>query len=165
LWTGNANLVSYVDSFYRTVLSNKFLSHLQVVDCRICGDPKSVLRFAFIEFTDEGNVNFMCYFDSMPTLEFHHMCVCDGYMLNYSVVVGYTEGAQAALSLSGTMLGYYPVKVLPSKTAIAPVNPTFLPRVRVLCCMAIESCQVSYNRPLCVSLILFILLINRYFGF
>jgi len=93
------------------------------------------------------------------------MCACDGYLLNYSVVVGYTEGAQAALSLSGTMLGYYPVKVLPSKTAIAPVNPTFLPRVRMLCCMAIESCQVSYNRPLCVSLILFILLINCYFGF
>lgn len=39
------------------------------------------------------------------------------------------EGAMAALSLSGTMLGYYPVRVLPSKTAIAPVNPTFLPRV------------------------------------
>ncbi|KAK9145812.1 hypothetical protein Sjap_005715 [Stephania japonica] len=63
----------------------------QVVDCRICGDPNSVLRFAFIEFTDE-------------------------------------EGARAALSLAGTMLGYYPVRVLPSKTAIAPVNPTFLPR-------------------------------------
>lgn len=29
------------------------------------------------------------------------------------------------------MLGYYPVRVLPSKTAIAPVNPTFLPRVRI----------------------------------
>lgn len=27
------------------------------------------------------------------------------------------------------MLGYYPVRVLPSKTAILPVNPTFLPRV------------------------------------
>uniref|UniRef100_A0A0A9D9X1 RRM domain-containing protein n=1 Tax=Arundo donax TaxID=35708 RepID=A0A0A9D9X1_ARUDO len=26
------------------------------------------------------------------------------------------------------MLGYYPVKVLPSKTAILPVNPRFLPR-------------------------------------
>lgn len=26
------------------------------------------------------------------------------------------------------MLGFYPVKVLPSKTAILPVNPTFLPR-------------------------------------
>ena len=40
-----------------------------------------------------------------------------------------TEGARAALNLAGTMLGYYPVRVLPSKTAIAPVNPTFLPRV------------------------------------
>jgi RNA recognition motif-containing protein len=26
------------------------------------------------------------------------------------------------------MMGYYPVRVLPSKTAILPVNPTFLPR-------------------------------------
>ncbi|XAR70108.1 hypothetical protein NMG60_11026864 [Bertholletia excelsa] len=72
-------------------LAALFLSCGQVVDCRVCGDPNSVLRFAFIEFTDE-------------------------------------EGAHAALSLSGTMLGYYPVRVLPSKTAIAPVNPTFLPR-------------------------------------
>ncbi|KAL2943444.1 Polyadenylate-binding protein-interacting protein 9 [Bienertia sinuspersici] len=63
----------------------------KVVDCRICGDPHSVLRFAFVEFADD-------------------------------------HGARAALSLGGTMLGYYPVKVLPSKTAILPVNPTFLPR-------------------------------------
>ncbi|KAI3849300.1 hypothetical protein MKX03_023632, partial [Papaver bracteatum] len=63
---------------------------LLVVDCRICGDPNSVLRFAFVEFTDEG--------------------------------------ARAALSLAGTMLGFYLVRVLPSKTVIAPVNPTFLPR-------------------------------------
>jgi hypothetical protein len=40
------------------------------------------------------------------------------------------EGARTALSLSGTVLGFYPLRVLPSKTAIAPVNPTFLPRVR-----------------------------------
>ncbi|XP_042438045.1 polyadenylate-binding protein-interacting protein 11-like isoform X3 [Zingiber officinale] len=72
-------------------LATLFVHCGQVVDCRMCGDPKSVLRFAFIEFTDE-------------------------------------EGAQAALSLSGTVLGFYPVRVLPSKTAIAPVNPTFLPR-------------------------------------
>uniref|UniRef100_A0A2P2LYP8 Uncharacterized protein MANES_01G055500 n=1 Tax=Rhizophora mucronata TaxID=61149 RepID=A0A2P2LYP8_RHIMU len=72
-------------------LAALFVGCGQVVDCRICGDPNSVLRFAFIEFTDE-------------------------------------EGALAALNLSGTMLGYYPVRVLPSKTAIAPVNPTFLPR-------------------------------------
>ncbi|KAL8265658.1 hypothetical protein R6Q59_003002 [Mikania micrantha] len=69
-----------------------------VVDCRVCGDPNSVLRFAFIEFTDE----------------------CIQY--NF-------EGSRNALSLGGTMLGYYPVRVLPSKIAIAPVNPTFLPRV------------------------------------
>jgi Kef-type K+ transport system membrane component KefB len=30
------------------------------------------------------------------------------------------------------VLGYYPVRVLPSKTAILPVNPTFLPRVWIL---------------------------------
>ncbi|XP_042434083.1 polyadenylate-binding protein-interacting protein 12-like isoform X2 [Zingiber officinale] len=61
-----------------------------VVDCRMCGDPKTILRFAFIEFEDD-------------------------------------ESARAALNLSGAMLGSYPLRVLPSKTAIAPVNPTFLP--------------------------------------
>lgn len=25
----------------------------KVVDCRVCGDPHSVLRFAFVEFADE----------------------------------------------------------------------------------------------------------------
>lgn len=39
------------------------------------------------------------------------------------------EGARTALNLGGTMLGFYPVRVLPSKTAILPVNPKFLPRV------------------------------------
>ncbi|KAL3838024.1 hypothetical protein ACJIZ3_022615 [Penstemon smallii] len=73
-------------------LAALFIGCGHVVDCRVCGDPNSVLRFAFVEFTDE-------------------------------------EGARNALSLAGTMLGYYPVKVLPSKTAIAPVNPTFLPRI------------------------------------
>ncbi|CAL5204137.1 unnamed protein product [Lathyrus oleraceus] len=68
-----------------------FLNCGQVVDCRVCGDPNSVLRFAFVEFTDE-------------------------------------VGARTALNLSGTMLGFYPLRVLPSKTAIAPVNPTYLPR-------------------------------------
>ncbi|KAG2676267.1 hypothetical protein I3843_12G045500 [Carya illinoinensis] len=72
-------------------LAALFSSCGQVNDCRICGDPHSVLRFAFVEFADE-------------------------------------YGARAALNLGGTMLGYYPVRVLPSKTAILPVNPTFLPR-------------------------------------
>lgn len=72
-------------------LAEVFSNCGQVVDCRICGDPHSVLRFAFIEFADDA-------------------------------------GARAALNLAGTMLGYYPVRVLPSKTAILPVNPKFLPR-------------------------------------
>lgn len=72
-------------------LAEVFSTCGQVVDCRICGDPNSVLRFAFIEFADD-------------------------------------VGAQAALALGGTVLGFYPVKVLPSKTAILPVNPKFLPR-------------------------------------
>ncbi|XP_022749355.1 polyadenylate-binding protein-interacting protein 9-like isoform X1 [Durio zibethinus] len=72
-------------------LAALFSSYGQVVDCRVCGDLHSILRFAFVEFADE-------------------------------------EGARAALNLGGTMLGFYPVRVLPSKTAILPVNPTFLPR-------------------------------------
>lgn len=40
-------------------MANRFIDHLktdvpQVVDCRICSDPHSVLRFAFIEFSDRG---------------------------------------------------------------------------------------------------------------
>ncbi|CAL4978530.1 unnamed protein product [Urochloa decumbens] len=77
------------DSIRRTVYVSE-LDHT-VVDCRICGDPHSVLRFAFIEFADE-------------------------------------EGARTALNLGGTIFGFYPVRVLPSKTAILPVNPKFLPR-------------------------------------
>ncbi|KAL8142688.1 hypothetical protein V2J09_015720 [Rumex salicifolius] len=72
-------------------LAALFINCGQVVDCRICGDPNSVLRFAFVEFTDE-------------------------------------ESAEAALTLSGTMLGFYPVKVTPSKTAIVPVNSNLLPQ-------------------------------------
>lgn len=37
--------------------SELYVSFFQkVVDCRVCGDPNSILRFAFVEFTDEGNI-------------------------------------------------------------------------------------------------------------
>ncbi|KAJ9183086.1 hypothetical protein P3X46_006996 [Hevea brasiliensis] len=101
---GRAYRAQREDSIRRTVYVSDIDQHVteerlaglfsgcgQVVDCRVCGDPHSVLRFAFVEFADE-------------------------------------QGARAALNLGGTMLGYYPVRVLPSKTAILPVNPTFLPR-------------------------------------
>ncbi|KAI4323132.1 hypothetical protein L6164_022762 [Bauhinia variegata] len=101
---GRANKAQREDSIRRTVYVSDIDQHVteerlaalfsscgQVIDCRICGDPHSVLRFAFVEFADE-------------------------------------QGARTALNLGGTVLGYYPVRVLPSKTAILPVNPTFLPR-------------------------------------
>ncbi|KAL8237987.1 hypothetical protein R6Q59_019068 [Mikania micrantha] len=72
-------------------LAALFSAYGQVLDCRVCGDPHSRLRFAFVEFADENS-------------------------------------AKAALNLCGIMLGFSQVKVLPSKTAILPVNPTFLPR-------------------------------------
>ncbi|KAK6154221.1 hypothetical protein DH2020_008469 [Rehmannia glutinosa] len=77
--------------FYGQINAGRIALQDNVVDCRVCGDPHSRLRFAFVEFADD-----------------------------YS--------ARAALSLSGTLLGFSPIKVLPSKTAILPVNPTFLPR-------------------------------------
>ncbi|XP_039058987.1 polyadenylate-binding protein-interacting protein 10-like isoform X2 [Hibiscus syriacus] len=73
------------------LLAGLFLSCGPIVDCRICSDHITVLRFAFVEFYNE-------------------------------------EDANTALNLSGTILGFYSLKVLPSKTAIAPVNPTYLPR-------------------------------------
>lgn len=72
-------------------LAALFSAYGQVLDCRVCGDPHSRLRFAFVEFADENS-------------------------------------ARAALNLCGIMLGFSQVRVLPSKTAILPVNPTFLPR-------------------------------------
>ncbi|VFQ84171.1 unnamed protein product [Cuscuta campestris] len=72
-------------------LAALFSAYGQVVDCRVCGDPHSNLRFAFVEFADE-----------------------------YS--------ARTSLCLTGTIIGFSQLKVLPSKTAILPVNPTFLPR-------------------------------------
>ncbi|XP_008793005.1 polyadenylate-binding protein-interacting protein 9-like [Phoenix dactylifera] len=84
--------VSYIDhNVTEEQLAALFGSYGKVLDCRICCDANSVLRFAFIEFVNE-------------------------------------HGARAALNLDGTVLGYYPLRVLPSKTAILPVNPTLLPQ-------------------------------------
>lgn len=62
-----------------------------VVDCRVCGDPNSAMRFAFVEFQS-------------------------------------SEGAVEALKMTGCDLGSSRVRVLPSKTAIVPVNKDLMPR-------------------------------------
>ncbi|XP_051114565.1 polyadenylate-binding protein-interacting protein 8-like isoform X2 [Andrographis paniculata] len=72
-------------------LADLFSKCGHIVDCRVCGDPRSRLRFAFVEFAEDFS-------------------------------------AKASLSLSGMMLESSSIKVMPSKTAILPVNPTFLPR-------------------------------------
>ncbi|THU62042.1 hypothetical protein C4D60_Mb01t00990 [Musa balbisiana] len=63
----------------------------RVIDCRICGDPHSALRFALVEFDNE-------------------------------------YGANVALNFDGTILGFHPLAISHSKTAITPVNPSFLPQ-------------------------------------
>ncbi|XP_042438204.1 polyadenylate-binding protein-interacting protein 9-like isoform X1 [Zingiber officinale] len=98
-------------------LAGIFSTFGPVVDCRICGDPNSTLRFAFIEFTYEGKFNYY----ALPSWAF--MCHAPNALkFHFSLI----DGARAALNLGGAMLGYF-VRVLPSKTAILPVNPKFLP--------------------------------------
>ncbi|KAE8680410.1 Polyadenylate-binding protein-interacting protein 10 [Hibiscus syriacus] len=90
----------------KELLADLFLSCGPVVDCRICGDPNSVLGFAFVEFYKE-------------------------------------EDARASLNLSGTMLGYYPLKVLPSKTAIAPFTQASREVILVLFVQFIQITQAD----------------------
>jgi hypothetical protein len=61
------------------------------------------------------------------------------YVLFFSV-----EGARTALNLGGTIFGFYPVRVLPSKTAMLPVNPKFLPRVSSI---SLVSCHDIIKYP------------------
>jgi len=84
--------ISYVDyQISEEQLASFFNSCGKVSDCRICGDPNSALRFAFIEFLS-------------------------------------IDGAQRALEKNGIVFGSSPLRVVPSKTAIVPVNREFMPR-------------------------------------
>jgi RNA recognition motif-containing protein len=69
---GRASKAQREDSIRRTVyvsdidqsvteegLAGLFSSCGQVVDCRICGDPNSVLRFAFVEFSDDRKLKLL----------------------------------------------------------------------------------------------------------
>ncbi|GMH40628.1 hypothetical protein BSKO_08532 [Bryopsis sp. KO-2023] len=72
-------------------LANLFSDCGVVVDCRVCGDPNSAMRFAFVEF--------------MTLAE-----------------------AKRALEKNGSELGSARLRVLPSKTAIVPVNKELMPK-------------------------------------
>lgn len=84
--------ISYIDQqVTEESLATFFAGCGTVMDCRICGDPNSAMRFAFIEFMEES-------------------------------------GAQEALKMTGSTLGKSSLRVLPSKTAIVPVNKELMPR-------------------------------------
>lgn len=84
--------ISYIDQQVTEEQLATFFSDCgKVIDCRICGDPNSAMRFAFIEFTE-------------------------------------IESATEALNKTGSILGSSPLRVLPSKTAIVPVNKELMPR-------------------------------------
>nr|GMC93065.1 polyadenylate-binding protein-interacting protein 12-like [Ipomoea batatas] len=126
-------------------LAGLFLNCGQVVDCRVCGDPNSVLRFAFVEFTDEEDEREMCArtiyctnIDKKVThldvkLFFETIC---GEVLrlrllgdhNHSTRIAFVEfvmaeSAIAALNCSGAVLGTLPIRVSPSKTPVRPRAP------------------------------------------
>ena len=51
-----------------------------------------------------------------------------------------------ALTKNGTVLGQYPIRVLPSKTAIVPVNNQYLPRTmeeRELCSRTVYAANID----------------------
>lgn len=92
----------------------------RVVDCRVCGDPNSAMKFAFIEFLEEAAVKMVSILQcSCRTFvdARRHSSICFFYM--------------QALTRNGIVLGTYPLRVLPSKTAIVPVNNQYLPRTEV----------------------------------
>lgn len=72
-------------------LANLFSECGVVVDCRVCGDPNSAMRFAFVEFMTIGE-------------------------------------AKKATEKNGCELGSSRLRVLPSKTAIVPVNKDLMPK-------------------------------------
>ncbi|KAI7728208.1 hypothetical protein M8C21_012900 [Ambrosia artemisiifolia] len=118
----------------------------QVVDCRVCGDPKSVLRFAFIEFTDEdgarnalslagtvlGKVtqaDVKLFFESFCG-EVNRLRLLGDYQHSSRIAFVefvMAESAIAALNCSGAILGSLPIRVSPSKTPVRPRSGRPLP--------------------------------------
>lgn len=47
-------------------LADVFKDSGKIVDCRVCGDPNSAMRFAFIEFADEESVQRVSLHSSTP---------------------------------------------------------------------------------------------------
>ena len=88
-----------------------------VVDCRVCGDPNSAMRFAFVEFFTEEAA------EAVRHLQ-HWSVAAKRAALDLSESTLIVQ----AVKKNGAVLGDFPLRILPSKTAIVPVNNQYLPK-------------------------------------
>jgi len=115
-------------------LANLFQECGRVVDCRVCGDPNSAMRFAFIEFLEESAAKIVSCTASFVSAVLHEIDSNSRFLFFQ------------ALTRNGTVLGTYPLRVLPSKTAIVPVNNQYLPRTeeeRELCGRTVYAANID----------------------
>ena len=117
-------------------LAELFKDSGKVVDCRVCGDPNSAMRFAFIEFAEDDAVQRVRVRRALLHLSLCSPCSALLSAMEHADDVSHVnrEGRWAqAIKLNGTALGLYPLRVMQSKTAIVPVNTEFLPRTQAWC--------------------------------
>ncbi len=125
----------------------------QIMDCRVCGDPNSAMRFAFIEFRDEASLMQVLQL-ALLRCNSHVMDSCLGSAVwcVYAVLrrkrlaVSGAADAMQALKLNGSLLGCHRLRVTPSKTAIVPVKSDFLPRTdleRALCARTVYVANID----------------------
>ncbi|KMZ74655.1 hypothetical protein ZOSMA_123G00030 [Zostera marina] len=105
-------------------LASMFSKCGPVVDCRICIDPSSIRRIAFIEFTDE--VGTAAALAMSGTIVAQLKLLGDGKFPTRIAFIEFVmaESAVAALNCSGVMLGHCSIRISPSKT------PIWIPVVR-----------------------------------
>ena len=96
----NVHVRNISSTISESALARVFAGCGRILDCRLCGESNSKLRFAFIAFSSSAEVN-------------------------------------QALTLDGFVLEGSALRVLRSKTAVIPVNPTLLPQ----CKEDIERCS------------------------
>jgi hypothetical protein len=109
------------------------------MDCRICGDPNSAMRFAFIEFAEDAAAQKVCAraprarraparaFSLVLSTAAPRLRACSR-SLRHGPTPPAPPRADQALTKTGAVLGNSSLRVLPSKTAIVPVNKDLMPR-------------------------------------
>ena len=167
----------YLLQVTEAALAELFQDCGQIMDCRVCGDPHTAMRFAFIEFEEESAVQQVdiqpalmqdglfhnhnngcqtfCPCQSLPQAILSLKCADHVLMLHCMLVSAASRRMYAlystflaaqAIKLSGHVVGAYPLRVRPSKTAIVPVNRTYLPRTdeeRELCSRTVYAANID----------------------